>query len=145
MERILAVSLLILPALCLASADNQNYGSVFIDEVTSIYDGDTFRATIKDWPPIIGNRISIRVNGIDTPELRGECQQEKKLARKAKQVTVAALRGASHIELKNITRGKYFRVVADVYVDDLSIGEMLLRKGLAVRYDGGHKIKDWCH
>lgn len=133
-----------LPALCHAGADDQNYGNVFIDEVTSVYDGDTFRANIEDWPPVIGNRIGIRINGIDTPELRGKCQKEKALARKAKQATVEALRGAKRIELKNITRGKYFRVVDDVYADGRNIGETLLRKGLAVRYDGGRKTQDWC-
>ncbi len=33
-----------------ASINNKNFGSVRVDEVTSIYDGDTFRATIKGWP-----------------------------------------------------------------------------------------------
>ncbi|MGD8588934.1 MAG: hypothetical protein PVG22_08910 [Chromatiales bacterium] len=74
----------------LASADDQNYGNVVIDEVTSIYDSDTFRVINKDWPPIIGNRINIRINGIDTPELSGKCHKEKELARKANQATVAA-------------------------------------------------------
>lgn len=61
-----------------------NYGSATVSEVTSIYDGDTFRATIDGWPALIGKRISIRVNGVDTPEMRGKCDQEKQLAREAK-------------------------------------------------------------
>ena len=70
---------------------------IFIDEVTSIYDGDTFRATVKGWPPLIGERIPIRIAGIDTPELKGKCKREKQLAKKAKQFTVTKLRTAKKI------------------------------------------------
>lgn len=121
-----------------------NFGSVVIDEIISIYDGDTFRANIKDYPPIVGQRISIRVNGIDTPEIRGSCLKEKALAREAKELTVSILRGAKVIELRNMKRGKYFRIVADVYVDGRSLAEELINNDLAVKYDGGSKIKTWC-
>ena len=120
------------------------YGNVTIAEVTSIYDGDTFRANIPDYPPIIGQHMGIRINGVDTPEMRGKCEQEKALARKAKQYTVSILRNAKTIELRNMQRGKYFRIVADVYADGQNVGEGLVREGLAVHYDGGKKVKDWC-
>jgi len=123
---------------------NKNFGSVTVSEVTSIYDGDTFRANIAEYPEIIGYRMGIRVNGIDTPEMRGKCKQEKTLARKAKQFSVAKLRAAKVIELKNMKRGKYFRIVADVYVDGENLGQMLIAEDLAVPYNGGHKGKDWC-
>jgi len=38
------------------------YGSTVCDEVTSIYDADTFRCNIKGYPPI-------RVNGVDAAEV----------------------------------------------------------------------------
>ena len=126
------------------SLSNKNYGSVVVSKVTSIYDGDTFRVTLEGYPDIIGYRMGIRVNGIDTPEMRGKCQQEKDLARLAKQLTVTQLRKAKEIELRNMKRGKYFRIVADVYVDNKNLGQMLINKKLAVIYDGGHKAKDWC-
>ena len=142
MKILLAVLLIcLMPVTSLA---DKAYGSVTIAEVTSIYDGDTLRANIPEYPPIIGQHMGIRINGIDTPEIRGECEQEKKLARKAKQYTVMALRNAKKIELRNMQRGKYFRIVADVYADGRSVGEGLIREGLAVVYDGGKKIKSWC-
>lgn len=122
----------------------KNYGTVLVSEVTSIYDGDTFRVNIKGYPDLLGYRMSIRVNGVDTPEMRGKCQQEKDLARKAKQITVAALRNGKKIELRNMKRGKYFRIVADVYIDGESLTTKLINSGLAVKYDGGTKTKDWC-
>lgn len=125
-------------------ASDHSYGSVVVDEVTSIYDGDTFRVNINDWPTIVGQRVPIRIKGIDTPELRGKCPREKKLATKAKQHTVELLRGAKRIELQNIDRGKYFRILADVSVDGRDLGESLVKNGLAVKYDGGTK-SDWCY
>ena len=122
----------------------KNYGSVVVSEVTSIYDGDTFRVNIEQYEDIIGYRMAIRVNGIDTPEMRSKCKAEKVLARQAKQITVAALRDAKVIELRNMKRGKYFRIVADVYVDGHNLGDILIQKKLAVPYDGGTKMKDWC-
>ena len=126
------------------SINNKNFGSVQIDEVTSVYDGDTFRATIKAWPQLIGERIGIRINGIDTPEMRGKCQAEKELALRAKQHTVAMLRNAKVIELRNMKRGKYFRILADVFVDGKNVGESLVKSGMAVEYHGGKKTEDWC-
>lgn len=123
---------------------NKTYGSAVVTEVTSIYDGDTFRANLKGYPAIIGERIGIRINGIDTPEMHGQCQKEKTLARRAKELTVTQLRGAKKIELRNMKRGKYFRIVADVYVDGRNLGRTLIDNALAVEYDGGHKGKDWC-
>lgn len=120
-----------------------SYGNVLVDEVTSIYDGDTFRANINSWPPIVGERIPVRLLGIDTPELKGNCKLEKEKARAAKQFTVSSLRQAERIELKDIQREKYFRLLADVFIDGKSLSRLLIKNGLAVEYDGGAKI-DWC-
>jgi endonuclease YncB( thermonuclease family) len=120
------------------------YGTAAVSQVTSIYDGDTFRANIAGWPDIVGHHIPVRVNGIDTPELRGKCQKEKDLASRAKKLTVETLRSAKKIELRTMKRGKYFRIVADVYVDGKSLGEKLIDADLAVEYHGGTKVKDWC-
>jgi micrococcal nuclease len=87
--------------------------------------------------------MSIRINGIDTPELRGKCDKEKQLARLANQFTVEHLRAAKSITLKNIKRGKYFRLIADVYIDGANLGEQLIKQGHAVKYQGKTK-STWC-
>lgn len=130
--------------LSLNAASNTNqYGNATVSEVVSIYDGDTFTANIANWPDIVGKRISVRVAGIDTPEMRGRCQEEKNRARLAKQFTVAALRNAGHIELRNLQRDKYFRVLSDVYIDGENLAQKLLREGLAIPYSGKTKV-NWC-
>lgn len=143
MKYIVTFFLLVLFSLNAQSLKDMSFGSAVVSEVTSVYDGDTFRANIKGFPKLVGHRMSIRILGIDTPEMKGKCKKEKLLARKAKKFTVSMLRSAKVIELRNIKRGKYFRLLADVYVDEVSIAQELLDQGLAVRYSGGTK-KSWC-
>ena len=47
------------------------------------------------------------------------------------------------IELKDMQRGKYFRILANVYVDGKSLGKPLINTGHARAYDGG-KRDGWC-
>lgn len=126
-----------------AGLSDMSFGVARVAAVTSIYDADTFRVNIEGWPSVIGYRIPIRVNGIDAPELRGKCPEEKARAKAAKQHTVSVLRGAENIELRNIKRGKYFRLIADVYADNISLADSLIKAGLVRPYDGGTRL-GWC-
>ncbi|MFT5888337.1 MAG: micrococcal nuclease [Zhongshania sp.] len=119
------------------------YGNAIVTAVRTIYDGDTFRADISGWPAVVGEGIPIRIKGIDTPEMRGKCQSEKDAARAAKQFSVGRLGGVGVIELKSIERDKYFRLLAEVWIDGVSLGEQLIHAGFAVPYGGGTKVA-WC-
>ena len=119
------------------------YGTVTVSKVISVYDGDTFRVNIASLPPIVGKNIPIRVNGVDTPEIRGKCQYEKNLALKARDFVRGKLANAKEIKLTNLQRGKYFRVVANVLVDGVSLEQELLDNELAYEYSGG-KRSSWC-
>ena len=119
------------------------YGTVTVSKVISVYDGDTFRVDIDSLPPIVGKNIPIRVNGVDTPEIRGKCEYEKNLALKARDFVRVKLANAKEIKLTNLQRGKYFRVVANVVVDGVSLEQELLDNELAYEYSGGKKLS-WC-
>ncbi len=106
--------------------------------VIRVYDGDTFTAKIPNWPEEVGQEIGIRIRGIDTPEIRGQTLEERNLAQKARVVAESYLLHHT-VEIKNISRDKYFRLDADVYVGGENLGELLLRKKLAKPYDGGTK------
>ena len=121
----------------------KEYGNIVISEVTSIYDADTFTVNINSYPSIVGERISIRVLGVDAPEIRSKCKAENVIARQAKQFTVEKLRSARIIELRNIQRGKYFRILANVYIDNENLAESLIKAGHGREYKGG-KRKGWC-
>ena len=138
---VMLIALLIIPAAINAAS---SYGSIAISSITSVYDGDTFRANIPNYPPIVGENIGIRINGIDAPEIRGKCAKEISLAKDAQSFAEKTLRSAEVVELRNLQRGKYFRIVADVYADGVNVGDELVKESLAVVYDGGKKVKDWC-
>jgi micrococcal nuclease len=140
MRKLLLVLLLLTP---IAYAGEKHYGSAVIGEVGTIYDGDTFYVNIKDWPSIVGEHIAIRVNGVDTPEMKGSCEKEIQLARKAKQFTVDFLRNSKKLELRNIARDKYFRIDADVYGDGKNLAAELIKNGLGYEYHGATK-QSWC-
>lgn len=140
--KLTTIILLLFPFILNANANN--YGSIYINEITSIYDADTFRVNIKDWPEVIGKRIPVRVLGIDTPEIRGKCEAEKIAAREAKQFTVSKLRSGKVIELRDIQRGKYFRLLANVFVDGKSLSVDLIKHGHARIYNGGKRL-GWCN
>ena len=112
-------------------------------DVVSVYDGDTFKIDLQGVHPIFGDDVSVRVNGIDTPEITGESDEVEALARKARDFVQAKLEAATQIELRNPQRGKYFRILADVYVDGASLAQILKDEGLAKAYDGKGAKPTW--
>lgn len=117
---------------------------VLINKIISVYDGDTFRVNIKNFSAIVGENIPIRVFGVDTPEKRGKCINEKILANKAQQFTYSFVTSCKKLVLKDLQRGKYFRIVAKVYCEEKSLAKELIKNNLAVHYLGKTKTKDWC-
>ena len=121
------------------AAEKKTYGNIIISRLVNVYDGDTFRVDIDSYPPIVGKNISIRVYGIDTPEIRGT--RTRDLADLAKATAKAMLENAKIIELRDMRRGKYFRIIADVWIDGKNMGQLLIQKGLAKPYFGGKRAK----
>jgi len=140
MKRLLVVTLWLL-SLQVVAADY--YGDLVVEKYISAYDGDTFRVDVAEIHPLIGRNMPIRLRGVDTPEIRGKCDQEKALAIKARDFVRELLANAETIVLKNIDRGKYFRIVADVSVDGVDLGSTLLENSLGRPYGGGKK-ESWC-
>jgi endonuclease YncB( thermonuclease family) len=85
----------------------------------------------------------LQVLGIDTPELRGTSDEVKALVYKAKNRTQELLSDAKTIDFKNPQRDKYFRVLAEVWIDGESLGEQLKSEGLAKEYDGEGARPEW--
>lgn len=102
----------------------QQYANVTISRLLRIIDGDTFACDIDSHTPIAGKNISIRLRGIDTPELRDKDPELRKSAHEEKERLEQLLTNATVIELRDLGRDKYFRILASVYID----GEPLLPK-----------------
>jgi len=109
------------------------------------YDADTITFDIAGVHPLLGKHISIRVLGVDAPEIKTKNLCEKKKAKEAQKIVETLLKKAERIDLENVTRGKYFRIVADVVIDGESLTRYLINNSLAYAYDGGTKTNvNWC-
>lgn len=114
-------------------------------EYVKNYDADTITFNIPNVHPLIGEKISVRVNGLDTPEMKGKLPCEKDAARTAQKLVQNLLKNAKVIHLENVDRDKYFRVLADVMIDGRNLTEILLKNRLAYAYHGETKQKvNWC-
>ena len=108
-------------------------------KVIKIYDGDTITIAAKlPYPKSPVYRIAVRLNGIDTPEIKGQTQKEKDLAKKIRDTLQTKLMNKI-VQLKNTSSEKYGRLLADVYLDGVCINTWMIEQGFAVRYDGGTK------
>ena len=63
------------------------------DQIVEVYDGDTFKIDLPGMHALFGDNLSIRVLGIDTPEMKGTSDQIKALAAQAREITEKALLG----------------------------------------------------
>lgn len=114
--------------------------------VVSVYDGDTFTLAVWNREIQKWTKWPVRVAGIDCPELRTKNANEKTVALKAK-AFVERMILHKRVELKHVSREKYGRILADIFIENQkkSLNELLLEQRLAVAYDGGTKqiIDDW--
>ncbi|MCB9084983.1 MAG: thermonuclease family protein [Bdellovibrionaceae bacterium] len=115
-------------------------------EYVDNYDGDTLTFNIKNVHPLLGHHAKIRIAGINTAEMRSLDPCERDVAYRAQMLVQTELSKAKRIDLLDVGRGKYFRILADVIYDgNKSVGDLLLRRKLGFRYDGGTKpVIDWC-
>ncbi len=111
-------------------------------QVVSVYDGDTITVRARVW---LGQdiEVSVRLDGIDTPELRGKCEDEKELARKAREFLIKL--AGDTVMLRDIHYGKYAgRVIARVLTEDgEDLVAALINAGHGRPYSGG-KRQGWC-
>jgi endonuclease YncB( thermonuclease family) len=107
--------------------------------VIKVYDGDTI--TIASKLPYADSplyRFSVRLRGIDCPEIHGKTEDEKARALCARK-EMERLVLQKQVVLKNIGTEKYGRLLADVYINDLHVNAHMLQKGLALPYTGKTK------
>lgn len=104
------------------------------------YDGDTIR--LAQLLNINGQikiyEFSVRINGIDCPELRTKNTVEKRCSLIAKQFAHDFVHD-KRVVLSNIGVDKYGRVLADVNVDGVDLATEMVNRRYAVSYDGKKK------
>ncbi len=111
--------------------------------VERVVDGDTLVVRARIW---LGQelRVRVRISGIDAPEMKSRCTEERALARSARQL-VKRLVGQRKISLSQIRQGKYAgRVIAEVAAPNGTLlSAHLLQARLARPYTRGRR-KSWC-
>lgn len=129
--------------------------------VINVHDGDTIEIRLTLPEPL--DKVSVRIYGVDTPEMpadsyavtgklnRAECIKEAELALQAQGfVEKLVADNGNLLVLKGYSWDKYGgRIDADAYVVNpagvhINIADELLKRGYAVEYYGGTKTKNWC-
>lgn len=108
-------------------------------KVIKVYDGDTITVASRLTPEIPTiYRFHVRLNGIDTPEIKGSNPHEKELAIQARNSLTKLIMGKI-VHLKNNKVEKYGRILSDVYLNELHVNKWLIDNKYAVEYSGGTK------
>jgi endonuclease YncB( thermonuclease family) len=117
-------------------------GQSHICKCVSVYDGDTI-TVVFDTKIVNGGvgpyyKHRIRLLGIDTPELRTKNLEEKKMGIMVRDfVREKILNKIIRIECDEFD--KYGRLLANVFIGDENINELLVDMKYAYKYDGGTK------
>lgn len=143
----LAAALLLFPAAALAGS--RVTGPVPA-RVTEVVDGDTLEVRVTIW---LDQELvtRVRLDGIDTPESRSDCADEKRMAQAAKEKLASLVgpategKGDAALRLYDVVYDKYGgRVRARVTLaDGTDLSQALIRAGHARPYQGG-KRQPWC-
>jgi len=105
--------------------------------VVRVYDGDTIWIDIDLGFGIWMRNQSIRLRGINTPELRGESKEAGIVSRDR---VIQLLEGAGNKCViktdKDKTRGKYGRILGVIFIENeiRSVNKILLDENLAIVY-----------
>jgi micrococcal nuclease len=142
-----------IPPASLAELQNVQYHDtrafvppIHVGKVIKVYDGDTITIASKypGAPDSPMYRFSVRLNGIDSAEIKGKTFAEKEQAILARDALSKMILNKI-VVLKNLSTEKYGRLLADVYLEDLHLNAWMLEHKYAVPYDGGtkHRPSEW--
>lgn len=111
--------------------------------VTAVIDGDTLAVRAAAWPGFEAT-ATVRLIGIDTPELRGRCERETAAAIAARTAAADLAPPGARVILSGIDSDKYGRTLARVTLaDGRDLAEALLAAGHGRPYAGGAR-QGWC-
>ena len=104
------------------------------------YDGDTI-TLLLDQGFRTQRAESVRLNGVDTPELRGGTDLTKRLGYIARDhVRTLCEEATSLVFISHRWSGKYGRPIGDLLInDDFLLSQALIDAHLGVPYDGGSR------
>jgi endonuclease YncB( thermonuclease family) len=116
---------------------------IYSADVLRIADGDTFEARVQVWPGIAITTM-VRLRGVDTPELKARCPEERVKAEAAR-AKLAAILAEGLVELRGVGLDKFGgRIDASASTRSTpDVSAAILRAGLGRSYAGGRR-ESWC-
>ena len=118
---------------------------VYQAQITKVYDGDTVTAVL-DLGMSITRKVSCRLDGIDTPEIRTKVAGEKEAAYAARD-RVRELILDKWVTVESVAKpDKYGRLLVRIWTEDgQCVNDLLIEEKHAIAYNGGTKISwaDW--
>jgi len=104
-------------------------------KVVSVYDGDTVRCDIFCGFGIIKTRESIRLFGINAPEIRGAAKVQGTKSRDYLRSII--LDKEIILETIKDKKGKYGRYLGVIHIEgyDMSVNDMMVDSGMAIYKD----------
>jgi endonuclease YncB( thermonuclease family) len=116
---------------------------IYPAEVLRVADGDSFEARVLVWPGIAITTM-VRLRGVDTPELRARCPEERTKAEAAR-AKLASILAEGTVELRAVGLDKYGgRIDASASTRATpDVSAAILQAGLGRSYTGGRR-ESWC-
>lgn len=118
-------------------------GKEFFAKCIKVYDGDTITLAFKPFDNVSKiYKYNVRLNGIDTPEIKSNNADEKKIAIEIRDMLRENILNKM-VYIKCGTFDKYGRLLGDIFSEDKKIyfNELLVKNHYAYKYDGGKKHK----
>ncbi len=132
-------------AVAILAMSSTVYATDMVLPVRGVVDGDTIQTVLELPCPLC--YASIRILGIDTPESNflAKCSAEQVKGTAAKEFLKEYVGDATTMIVRNIKWDKYGgRINANVDINGVDIGKLMIEKGYARPYRGIGPKSDWC-
>lgn len=117
-----------------------------VDTIRYVYDGDTFYIDCVPEFKCVNGKLGIRALGLDTPEIKGECTKEKRMARLAKQHLVQLKNQSEYYLVEPDSKrpyDRYNRLLAKVSFNGVDWAESMINANLGRVWTGSRG--GWCN
>lgn len=142
------VTTFLICSLTSANAQARNPKEPFVldkSDIKYVYDGDSIYINCRPEYRCTKGKLGIRALALDTPEMKGECEEEIVTARLAKQHLVTLKNDAKRITVyPNGKRlyDKYGRLLASIKFDDRDWATSIIDSSLGRKWNG--QRGGWC-
>lgn len=106
--------------------------------IVEVIDGDTVTIAAPYLPDPLEKTLPLRIEGVDTPELRSRNPAEREAAKRAKAFVIDAIAQGYTVKIRSWD--KYARLLGTITLPDGSLlADKLIASGLGHPYLGGRK------